>query len=154
MDTTEINQIAQKITRVIQDKLRELKIESSGNLINSVDTEILLDDKDYVVEISLADYWKFVDEGRHAGRFPPPQAIKDYIRFKPIVPRANSKGKIPSTEQLAYVIGRKISREGIKPKPFLNAALDSPAMDRILDEIADLVQKNFVEQLDEEIDKL
>ena len=34
------------------------------------------------------------------------------MEIKPVIPRPDANGRIPSPESLAYLIGRKIAREG------------------------------------------
>ncbi len=50
--------------------------------------------------------------GRRPGAFPNLRDIKQWIADKNIVPRPDSKGRPVSTDTLAYLIGRKIQREG------------------------------------------
>ena len=76
----------------------------------------------YAVDLSLADYWKYVEYGRGPGKFPPPDKIPEWVRIKPVIPRPMENGKLPTDKQLAYLIGRKIAREGIEPTPALSTA--------------------------------
>lgn len=88
--------------------------KASGNLINSLKPVSLeFKDNKYTASISLASYWKYVEYGRKPGKFPPPDKILDWIKIKPIIPRPN-KGITPSQKQLAFLISRKIARDGIK----------------------------------------
>lgn len=50
--------------------------------------------------------------GRKPGKFPNLLAIEQWIEAKGIVPRPDQNGKSISTKSLAYLIGRKIAREG------------------------------------------
>lgn len=50
--------------------------------------------------------------GRQPGKFPNLLAIEQWIEAKGIVPRPDQNGKSISTKSLAYLIGRKIAREG------------------------------------------
>ena len=84
---------------------------ASENLINSVETQVETDQGTYLVTITLADYWKYVEDDTKP-HWPPVSAILEWIRVKPVIPRPDSRDRIPKPEQLAYLIGRKISREG------------------------------------------
>ena len=63
--------------------------KASGNLIKSIkELEIEFETNKYVGQISLLDYWKYVEYGRRAGgKFPPRDKILNWIRIKPVIPR-------------------------------------------------------------------
>lgn len=84
---------------------------ATGNLIDSVHTTIEVNGSRYIVWIHLADYWKYVEEGTRP-HWPPPSAILKWIEAKPVIPRPDSSGRIPTPKQLAFLIGRKISEVG------------------------------------------
>ena len=44
--------------------------------------------------------------------------------MKPVLPRPGRNGKLPSTEQLAYLIGRKISKVGTKPTKIIDRTIN------------------------------
>lgn len=50
--------------------------------------------------------------GRRPGSFPNLTGIKRWIAVRGIVPHPDKNGKAVSTDSLAYLIGRKIQREG------------------------------------------
>lgn len=97
---------------------------ASGVLSQTVRSLVQRQGTMYAVDLSLADYWKYVEYGRRPGKFPPPDKILEWIRVKPVLPRPLANGKLPTDKQLAYLIGRKIAREGIAPTPALEAATD------------------------------
>ena len=65
----------------------------------------------YEVGLELQDYWKYVEEGTKP-HWPPPSAILRWITIKPVVPRPDKNGRIPTPAQLAFLISRKISEDG------------------------------------------
>lgn len=98
--------------------------KASGNLINSIKPiEIEFSNNKMSGSISLASYWKYVEYGRKAGKFPPINKILKWIEIKPVLPRPNN-GIKPTNKQLAFLISRKISRDGIKPGNQLEEALN------------------------------
>lgn len=86
--------------------------EASGKLVNSVRYELKTTDRTFEIGLWLEDYWYYVENGRKAGKFPPIEKIKDWITVKPIIPRPMKNGKLPTEDQLAFLIARKIAREG------------------------------------------
>lgn len=78
---------------------------------NTVQTMVHEGEREWSVTIDLKDYWKYV-ENDTAPHWPPPDAILRWVQIKPVVPRPDSRGRIPSQKSLAYLIGRKISRVG------------------------------------------
>lgn len=98
--------------------------KASGNLIKSIKSlSIDFTSSKLSGSISLADYWKYVEYGRKPGKFPPPNKILDWIKIKPILPRPIN-GIKPTEKQLAFLIGRKISKYGIKAGNQFSEALD------------------------------
>ena len=86
---------------------------ASGDLLRSVSTEVEVRGSTYIVWINLADYWKYVEEDTKP-HWPPKAAIDRWIFIKPVLPRPDGNGKIPTPESLSFLIRRKISEEGTK----------------------------------------
>lgn len=66
-----------------------------------------------------------LENGRQPGKFPNVQAIKEWVKNKPVVPRPDKKGKLPSINSLTYLIGRKIANEGIEARPYIQEILNN-----------------------------
>lgn len=141
---------------VLQDYIEELKIEYENNLldsdrvaswelINNIEIVTSFEGYDYWVGFNLKDYWKYVEYGTKP-HFPPVDALLRWIEIKPVLPYPNSKGKLPTPKQLAYLIGRKISEVGTegshdlaeanktihqKYEELIQMALDEDIMDNI-----------------------
>lgn len=99
--------------------------KASGRLISSLKpVSITYNGNKYSASISIASYWKYVEYGRRPGKFPPPNAILDWIKVKPVLPRPMNGAKPPTEAQLAFLIGRKIARDGIKPGNQFEEALN------------------------------
>lgn len=130
-----LGEFAQELRNAYQDNLiRDDKI-ASGNLLNSIDYKVQYDDRAIWVELHLEDYYKWVENGRGPGKFPPPDKILEWIRIKPVIPDDRG-GKLPTEQQLAYLIGKKISEEGIEPGNQLHNAMDNifPQFEEKIDE--------------------
>lgn len=74
-----------------------------------------------------------MEEGRSPGKFPPIREIKSWIRTKPVLPRPYG-GKLPSTDQLAYLVARKIHLQGTQGKRILEESLDELSAVALLDD--------------------
>lgn len=81
---------------------------ATGDLLNSISTTIEVRDTRYIVWIEMEDYWKYVENDTRP-HWPPRDAILKWIRVKPIIPRPDKNGKIPSPQTLAFLIGRAMA---------------------------------------------
>lgn len=64
-------------------------------------------------EYYAADYFKYLVTGRGPGKFPPPDKMTDWVNANPdVLARAQQVYKYLTAQQLGFLIGRKISREG------------------------------------------
>ena len=113
-----LEEFAIRLRNLYQDKLIKDDRVATGNLLNSVEYEIQTVTKSITVCLSLEDYWYYLEEGRQPGRFPPVDAMIQYIRSKPIIPDERS-GRLPTENQLAFLIGRKIAQEGFEGGHYL-----------------------------------
>ena len=118
-----LNETAELYTEYYKKKLINNNINSSSELSNTLSFEVTNDKNGYYIKFKAVDYWKYVENGRKAGKFPNLKAIERWIEIKPIIPRPY-KGKVPTTKELSYIISRSIARKGIKPKNVLQNTLD------------------------------
>lgn len=103
--------------------LQANKKPASGELIDSASFSVMVNGTQFICYLNLAEHWKYVENGRKAGgKFPPLEKIKEWIQIKPVKPYALKNGKIPTLDQLAYLIGRSIAKLGIKPLPAVEVA--------------------------------
>lgn len=109
----ELENFAKDLISKYKDNLAANDHIASGNLANNINFNVNMGDNSATIEITLEDYWKYVENGRKSGRFPPIDNILQWIRVKNILP-TEINGKLPTEKQLAYLIGRKIAEEGTK----------------------------------------
>ena len=114
-----LDEYAERAKELYKRKLTDKGINASYKLLNSVETVVKRNDDTFTVTINLEDYWYYVENGRKAGRFPPIDKILEWIRIKPVIPYSDSRGRLPTEEQLAFLIARKISRDGTEPRRVL-----------------------------------
>jgi hypothetical protein len=83
------------------------------------------------------DYAQQLETGRKSGKFPPIDAIKKWIEDKGIASRIQGEISISS---LAFLIARKIAREGWKREQFggvelISQVVTDQRMQKIIDEV-------------------
>lgn len=119
-----LREYATKAVALYKQRLIDDDKKASGQLLNSISSEIKVGGDSFSVYLNLAEYWKYVEDGRRPGKFPPPKAILKWITVKPVIPRP-IHGKLPTKKQLAFLIGRKIDTEGIEAGHQLKETVDS-----------------------------
>ena len=150
--TRVLNEFAQSIVDTYKDKIKEY---SSGRLYNSITFKTSITGKGLKVTINLADYWQYIEYGRRKGaKMPPIKAIKDWIEVRNIVPRPmklpSGKTEIPTTESLAYLIARSISRKGIPARPYMQQSIDEN-MDAFLRDLSIAVESDIADSVIQEV---
>lgn len=134
--------IVEVMKRYQDELIRDNKI-ATGNLLNNINYVIEKNDTQIWVGLKLEDYWKYVEYGREPGRFPPVDKIREWIMAKPILPNADSRGKLPTPEQLVFLVGRKIALEGIEAGNQLT---------RTLKEFNQLYEERIIQAVSDDID--
>lgn len=88
---------------------------ASGKLLESINTTVTIGNNNIQLILNMADYAQWIEEGRPAtsggGDGSLYDKILEWIKVKPVLPRERN-GKLPTEKQLAYLITRKIHREG------------------------------------------
>lgn len=143
LDLTTIQDITNNFVVELKNKLKANDSYASGDLVNSIRGVVKQNGKYIVISIQLEDYWKYIENGTKP-HWPPVDAIKKWISVKPILPRPLKSGKLPTDNQLAYLIGRKISKVGTKAKPFLKPTItDFDLINKVYNEVVDLLNKQL-----------
>jgi hypothetical protein len=144
LELTTIQDITNDFVVELKNKLKANDSYASGDLVNSIRGIVKQNGKYVVISIQLEDYWQYVENGRKAGKYPPINAIKNWISVKPVLPRPLKSGKLPTANQLAFLIARKISKVGIKPKPFLKPTItDFDLINKVYNEVVNLLNKQL-----------
>lgn len=149
-----LNEFVDYFIELARQNLTEDNSIATGELYNSFEKIIEIGEDYFSVKISMADYWKYVNGGRKPGKFPPPDKIRNWIEVKPVNPYPLSNGKLPSVDQLTFLISRKIANEGIEPTNFydeakqeaitrFNQAIDQAIQDDVMDFINDAVNEQM-----------
>ena len=125
-----------KHTKAVLEKMGDIAIQMMRNklnqydpypsnatyrLYNSITTKVVANDSEIDLKIELPDDEfdastgnLYIDQGRQPGKFPPSGVIEKWMIAKGITPQYTMK-------KSAYLIGRKIKEQGIKPgKNYIN----------------------------------
>lgn len=97
---------------------------ATGNLVNNISGTIEQNGTTYSVVLHLPKEAEYIEYGRRPGKFPPIEAIREWIRVKPVLPQPRS-GHLPTPNQLAYAIAKKIADRGIEPQPIIKSTVNS-----------------------------
>ena len=119
-----LNKFGKLLVEEYRNNLTDKNVNASKTLFNSVNYVVESNVKTFEVILNLEEHWKYVENGRKSGKFPPISAIEKWIEIKPVLPRPFANGKLPTTKQLAFLIARKSGLEGIAPKPLLQQSID------------------------------
>ena len=135
-----LEEYAIEVRNKYQDNLIISDSLASGKLLNSVEYIIEKDNIQISVSLKLEDYWKYVEYDTKP-HFPPVDKILEWIKVKPVLPD-NRFGKLPTPEQLAFLIGRKISLEGTTGTKDLHNAI-SDVNEAFLARIEEAISKDI-----------
>lgn len=80
-------------------------------LSDTITTQVEVDGKKFTASLNMNHYWKYLEEGTRP-HWPPTSAIQKWVEIKPVIPRPDGNGRIPTTKQLAFLISRKIAKHG------------------------------------------
>ena len=123
---------------------------NNGELYKTISYSVSTGTGGWVVTISLADYWKYVEYGRRPGKMPPVSAIENWINVKQIIPHSmtlkSGKTVIPTIPQLSFLIARSIGRRGIAPKPLFQKSFEA-AKQQFIQVIKDAITQDIKENL-------
>ena len=137
---------------IIDNYKSQLEAEqmNNGELYRTISYSVSTGTGGWVISVSLADYWKYVEYGRRPGKMPPVSAIENWINVKQIVPHSmtlkSGKTVIPTIPQLSFLIARSIGRRGIAPKPLFQKSFEA-AKQQFMQVIKDAITQDIKENL-------
>lgn len=146
IDVRQLQPFADKILTLYRQALQNKGIDASGTLSQTASSTIEIDGTKLIISLNLEPYWKYVEYGRRAGKMPPIDAIARWITIKPIVPNPIN-GRVPDTRQLAFLIARKIGREGIEGRKPITEMVYSDTVETMLNDIKSAIVGQLKEQL-------
>ena len=154
-----LNEFRGEYVRELTNSLTEKNLIASGQLGESikldVQPKVKVFGQIYRLQIRMAEYGEYVDEGRKPGKGLPPTVLENWLRYPNVLQKVTGQDKQLSDyerKSLAFVINRSIKRKGIKPKNWIQ-----PAFDKVTPKIAGVVEAAIAEDIEltfEEIKKL
>lgn len=136
-DILSIARMILESNNLINEKVGRNTIAPDSELYKTLQVKAT-NDGDIVFDLMLNDYLVFIESGRRAGaKFPP---------VEPIVKWARKRG-IPTDNSTIYLIRRAISRDGIRPRPFMSYIFEE-LDERWDDNWADSIFDKIMEQID------
>lgn len=123
------------VSHKLSDSVKCLPVDVNGNI--------------YEVSLQLEEYWKAVEYGRkptqNNGDGQLRRNILEWIKVKPVLPTPYD-GKLPTEEQLAYLISRKIHKFGYEGKQPMKKTLEANMNEMFAD-----IEKALSEDLSEDV---
>ena len=148
MEFKHLEEVLIRYGRELEQRYKWKVPTASHDLQNTAKFYIEHNGNRYEVGLNLLDYWYFVENGRRAGKFPPINKIEEWIKVKPVIPRAKN-GYLPTEKQLAFLIARKIAREGTEGKhTFKNV------VDELNNEMLMSIKQAILEDMGDEIERV
>lgn len=122
-------------------KYDEIGMRASGRWADSLETEV----SENTAKITGLNYSQQLESGRAPGKQPPSEAIEKWLVDKGIAARLEGEIKLSS---LAYLIARKIAREGWKRQEhggveLITKVVTPERIQKILDRISDIYIIDF-----------
>ena len=102
-----INKFGEAIIIEMQNELSDNGSIATAELLDSLTYDYRIDAEQIIMRFLSADYAKYVEKGRSAGKYPPVSKIQDWCEVKGI----NIKD--------SFAIAKHIYKFGIQPKPFI-----------------------------------
>jgi len=100
----------------------------------------------YRMQITMLDYGENLDKGRKPGKGLPIGVLEDWLRLPNVLARVTGQDKRLEDYQvksLATVMNMNIKRKGIKPKNWIQ-----PALDKVTPKIAKVVEAAIAEDIE------
>lgn len=138
------------IAEKYKGELSRQDINASNNLSNSVTATFKKDGIEYCACLDLLPYWEQIEYGREPtknnGNGELRRNILQWIKVKPVLKRPYN-GKLPTDEQLAYLISRKIHTEGYRGKQPLKNVLETE-INSVLRKLEEAMSEDIAKQVD------
>lgn len=144
IDWIETSKVLEQYRTYLETRSKERL--AGTELSNNITFTLNIDRDSYEITFEAPDYWKYVNSGRRPGKQPPLSVISNWITKKRITPRLDRK--IPTIQKsLAFLIARKIGKEGTKGNHFLDLTTEE-AEREFESRITEAISKDISTNLD------
>ena len=147
-----VTEVCNQIADIYRKKMNQAGYDKNGELYNFKWTTEWKDNL-FEVYFDLPSYFPFAEYGRRPGKMPPVNKILQWIEFKHLVPRSNNS-KVPTTKQLAFAISKHIALHGTEGKHLFEKTLDDPNLDKLADNLVELITAEFEKEIEKEIQNI
>lgn len=165
--TDKIKSLFQKQGNTISEEIKtELKDQGhlhTGKLFNSIKANATTEGKEAALEVSMLDYFEFVDRGVRASRIPyggRPTGKKRSKYIEALINYFKQKGKaIKEAKAAAFATARKHSQEGMPTKSSYQYSNNSRRL-KFIDESTnvsksiDLLEEQIQDQIESEYNRI
>lgn len=119
-----LDTIGKRLVTQYRQALQDKDINTTEHsLSDSVKYEIDMGERWIEVNLSLLDYWKYVEYGTRP-HWAPKAPIERWITVKPLLPVPDKNGRLLTPKQQAYLVRRKIAQYGTEAKNVLSESLN------------------------------
>ena len=146
-----LEEYGNRFIQLAKDKMGMNQSYATGELADTMETVVEINDEYFKVSIKLQDYWYYLENGTKP-HFPPLQAIKDWVEVKGITPE--ERNGYTSIEDLPYMIQKSIGKYGTEAHPFFNEnkeivykEFENNIIYAIDEDIAEWINDNVTEML-------
>jgi len=158
--TTDISILTDSVTEALElfrdemkKQLAEKGINASGKLDDSVEDLVVTADGFISGSVRALAYWYYTNFGRgpttrgFGGKGVVREKVRQWIDDKGIVPRDAANGRKVTKDELAFLIARKIHRQGYEGKMYIEdvTAIVQPRIDEIIITATDEFMNNRFE---------
>lgn len=150
----------------------EYESGQESSLAGSVNYKVLSTQSGFTFQLTMNEYWKFVEKGRKPGVKGVPQDkvgkkwqnshnINAVKVIQEINIKSNAKRGIKSkpkkinydkaAKTLAFLIQRSIKKKGIKPRPFIDKAISEQRLTQLKELLKPVMKQQFIFELKTEL---
>ena len=153
MDLTNTTQAVTESLELFREAMKEQlsskNINASGKLDDSIEDIMVTSDGFVSGSVRALSYWYYTNYGRgptvrgSSGKGVVREKVRQWIDDKGIVPRDAANGRKVTKDELAFLIARKIHRQGYEAKLYI-----SEVEEQVIPIVSDIIEQALFKDLD------